>query len=68
MRSDHGAGYCPACGKVRYYTRKAARAARRTIPGSHARRVYACGEFFHLTSATAAQARQWRRPFYARTP
>lgn len=61
-RDDHGAGYCPDCGKVRYWSRTAARKERRSIPGSSARRVYQCGDFWHLSSEDAKEAAR-RRAF-----
>ena len=60
-----GDGTCPACGKVLYRSRAAARNARKLIPGMPARRVYQCGASWHLTSASADEAakrRDFERP------
>lgn len=47
-QADHGQGRCPACGKVRYRTRKEARAAgRRHLPGVHVS-AYECNNFWHI--------------------
>lgn len=41
-------GRCPACGKIRYFTRRGAKAAaRRAHPGDHGLRPYQCGTYWH---------------------
>ncbi|MDF5756613.1 hypothetical protein [Spongiactinospora sp. TRM90649] len=45
-------GRCPACTKVRYPSRRAARAAaRRLYPGTNMR-AYPCGGYWHLARNT----------------
>ena len=53
---------CPACGKIRYYTRHGAKtdAARVRGRGGPKLRPYECGGFWHLTSQPAA-ALTWYR-------
>jgi hypothetical protein len=62
MSSDFRMGTCPDCGKVRYRTRADARAARRQLSGDRPRRVYQCGDYWHLTSQDAAERRRFERP------
>ena len=46
---------CPACGKLMYATRRDAKAAARQHDARDGRmRAYLCGDFWHLTSDTAA--------------
>jgi hypothetical protein len=51
---------CPACGKRGYASRQAAKqGAVRIYPGARMR-VYQCGSLWHLTSADAVSAAEYR--------
>ena len=39
---------CSECGKLRYFTRKAAKAARKRTNQGESMSVYRCGEFWHI--------------------
>jgi hypothetical protein len=44
-----GGGSCSTCGKLRYLSRAAAKAAIRSFPGKPTHmRAYACGNYWHL--------------------
>lgn len=50
---SHYEGYplhepCPTCGKLRYFTRKAAKAARHRTNRSDHISIYRCGDYFHI--------------------
>ena len=61
-------GRCPPpCGKVRYYTRHQARAEARKARGHTGRlSAYRCGDFWHLTSQTAARKTHFREQDHER--
>jgi hypothetical protein len=46
--SDAWAGLCPVCGKHRFATRKAAKAAARARYPGEALRAYRCGSYWHM--------------------
>lgn len=39
---------CPDCGKYRYVSRRAAKAARRRVHRSESMSVYRCGDYWHI--------------------
>lgn len=49
MKSSHAApvGECPTCGKLRFLSRKAARANARKAHPDQKMQVYECGEYYH---------------------
>lgn len=65
-KMSHGQGsLCPDDGKIRYYTRRQAKAEIARICGKgHGLgvklRAYRCGEFFHITSQGAAAVASYR--------
>lgn len=44
---------CPACGKIRYLSRKDARVQRKLWPGVRLH-AYRCGDFWHVTTEDSA--------------
>ena len=58
-----GEGTCPDCGKIKYGSRKKAKAAARRMSMngvSRVMRAYRCGDWWHLTSQSAERAAAWR--------
>ncbi len=55
----HALGRCETCGKIRFASRAEAKRAIREMRGrgtsSTVRRVYRCGDYWHITSVSASQ-------------
>lgn len=58
---DHiSLGTCPDCGKQCYKSREQARRAARVIFPGRQTREYPCGEWWHVTTQSAARTTAWK--------